>query len=111
MSYCDCEREGRDAFRRDRHSYETRHRLDAGRHFGNECDRKFAEGFEREQRRYDEERRDEQERQENAARREQERQRRDAEDYAEYELWQQHEQDERAAQEEYENFGQMDLPP
>lgn len=57
---CDCERDGRDAYRRfsDRNSYETERRLRDGEYGGDECDREFREGFERE-RRYDEERREE----------------------------------------------------
>lgn len=54
---CDCDREGRDAYRYDRYSYETQHRLEEGRYGHSECDREFADGFRHEQRR-DEERRE-----------------------------------------------------
>lgn len=62
---CDCEDEGRDAYRYSRYSYETEHRLSESRFGGDECDREFADGYRSEQRR-DEERREEYEAEEQA---------------------------------------------
>ena len=56
---CDCEDEGREAYRYERYSYETQRRLDEARYgYGSECSREFLDGFRSEERR-DEERREE----------------------------------------------------
>lgn len=62
---CDCEREGRDAYRYDRYSWETENRLREARFMGDECDREFARGYRYEEQKA-EERQLEQEREERA---------------------------------------------
>lgn len=70
---CDCYDEGRDAFRREPRAYETQQRLQEARYGGDECDREFAEGYRREERREAERREEERREEEEAERRHYER--------------------------------------
>lgn len=57
--HCDCFDDGRDAYKREKYSYETQDRLERGRYYGDECDREFLDGYRYEERKEDDRRMEE----------------------------------------------------